>query len=115
MSVTPNPAPLTVGESATVEINGDSPQPVTFTGTSGILEIDDSDAFTGQVAGLAGTDALDLADISYGATTTATFSGNASGGTLTVTDGTNTANIALVGNYLSSNWDLSSNANGGTI
>ena len=72
-------------------------------------------AFTGQVSGLAGSDALDLADVSYGANTTATFLGNTDGGTLTVTDGSQTANIALVGNYLSSNWDLSSDGNGGTI
>ena len=53
-------------------------------------------AFTGQVSGLAGSDAIDLADVSYGAGTTATFLGNTTGGTLTITDGTQTANIALV-------------------
>ena len=37
------------------------------------------------------------------------------GGTLTVTDGTHTANIALLGNYLSSSWTLSSDGNGGTV
>src|SRR5260370_38273208 len=41
--------------------------------------------------------------------------GNTPGGTLTVTDGTDTANIALQGNYLSSTWTLSSDGNGGTI
>ena len=52
-------------------------------------------------------------DISYGADTQVTFLGNAAGGTLTVTDGTETANITLVGDYLSSTWDLSSDGHGG--
>jgi len=115
-SVTVNAAPpLTVADGATVEIDGASGQSVTFAGTTGTLKLDDALAFTGQVSGLAGSDALDLADVSYGANTTATFLGNANGGTLTVSDGTQTANIALVGNYLSSNWDLSGDGNGGTI
>ena len=37
------------------------------------------------------------------------------GGTLTVTNGTQTANIALQGNYLSSYWTVSSDGQGGTI
>src|SRR5262249_305199 len=62
-----------------------------------------------------GSDALDLAGISYGAHTTAIYLGNAQGGILTVSDGTRTANIDLVGNYLSSSWHLSSDGNGGTV
>ncbi|MDE2375117.1 MAG: hypothetical protein KGL96_12885, partial [Hyphomicrobiales bacterium] len=88
---------------------------MTFEGTSGTLTLADAVAFTGKVSGLAGADALDLADVSYGPATTATFLGNASGGTLTVSDGTHTANIALQGDYLSSTWDLSSDGKGGTI
>ncbi len=106
---------VTVAEGASVEIDGISAQSVTFTGTTGTLKLDDSLAFTGQVSGLAGSDAIDLADISYGIQTQVTFLGNASGGTLTITDGTNTANIALNGNYLSSTWTLSSDGNGGTV
>ena len=72
-------------------------------------------AFTGEVSGLAGSDAIDLADVSYGIQTQVTFLGNASGGTLTITDGIHTANIALQGDYLSSSWNLASDGNGGTI
>ena len=39
---------------------------MTFAGTTGTLILDDSLAFTGQVSGLAGSDAIDLADVSYG-------------------------------------------------
>src|SRR5204863_1711828 len=108
-------APVIVADGASVEIAGPGTQSVTFTGTTGTLEIDHSMGFTGQISGLAGSDALDLSDLSYGANTTATFLGDTTGGILTVTDGSRTANIALSGNYLSSGWTLSSDGHGGTI
>ena len=42
--------------------------------------------FCVQVSGLAGDDALDLADISYGSSTQVTYLGTHDGGTLTVTN-----------------------------
>ena len=45
---------------------------------------------------------------------TPTYSGSSSGGTLTVTDGTHTAKIALLGNYLASTFVTSSDGHGGT-
>src|ERR1700676_4660354 len=108
-------AAVTIADGGSAEIDGISPKSVTFTGTTGTLKIDHSLAYTGQVSGLAGSDALDLTDVSYGANTQATYLGNANGGTLTITDGTHTANIALQGNYLASTWTLSSDGNGGTV
>ena len=107
--------PITIDNGGTAEIRIASSQAVTFAGSTGTLKLDDGIAFTGQVSGLTGSDALDLADVSYGANTTASFSGNAEGGTLTVTDGTDTAQIALLGNYLTSGWTLSSDGHGGTV
>ena len=107
--------PITIDNFGTAEIRGASSQAVIFEGATGTLKLDDAPAFTGQISGLTGADAVDLADISYGANTKATFSGNANGGTLTVTNGTQTANIALLGNYLSSGWTLSSDGHGGTV
>jgi hypothetical protein len=43
------------------------------------------------------------------------YSGDASGGTLTVTDGMHKANIALIGNYLASSFVPSSDGHGGTM
>ena len=106
---------ISVSDGATVEIDGASAQSVTFLGTSGTLVLKDGSGFTGQVSGLAEADALDLADVHYGANTTAAFSGNANGGTLTITDGTHTAQIAMLGDYLGSGWTLSSDGNGGTV
>ena len=59
-------------------------------------------------------DKIDFADISPATVQQPTFSGNASGGTLTVTDGTHTANVALLGNYLASTFVPSSDGHGGT-
>ena len=115
-SFTVNPSPpVTVANGATVEIDGSSGQSVGFAGTTGTLKLDDALAFSGQVSGLTGSDALDLADVSYGPNTTATFSGNLRGGTLTVRNGTETARIDLVGDYLKSGWTLSNDGNGGTV
>ena len=106
-------APVTIADGGAAAIEGPSSQSVVFAGSSGTLTLDDAQGFTGQISGLSGADAIDLADISYGADTQVTFLGNAAGGTLTVTDGTETANITLVGDYLSSTWDLSSDGHGG--
>jgi 20S proteasome alpha/beta subunit len=106
---------ITVAEGATYEINGVSGQSVTFTGTTGTLKLDDSLAFTGHISGLAGSDEIDLTDVSFGVQTQVTYLGNTNGGTLTITDGVHTANVALQGDYLASSWTLSSDGNGGTI
>ena len=106
---------LTVTNDAELELFGASRANVTFTSGTGTLRLDDSLAFTGHVSGLTAADALDLSDVSYGVNTRASFSGSTKGGTLTVTDGSHTAKIALLGNYLSSGWTLSSDGNGGTV
>src|SRR2546429_8397382 len=86
--ITVSAAPaVTIADGASVEISGVSAQFVTFTGTIGTLKLDNSLAFTGQVSGLAGSDAIDLADVSYSIQTQVTFLGNSTGGTLTITDG----------------------------
>jgi len=91
---------------------------VTFTAsTTGTLELADSQAYTGDVIGfsLTGATALDLNDIDFiNGTTKATYSGTATSGTLTVTDGTHTAHITLEGNYTSSTFTVASDGHGGT-
>ena len=106
-------APVTIADGGAAAIEGPSSQSVAFAGSSGTLTLEDAQGFTGQISGLSGSDAIDLADISYGADTQVTFLGNAAGGTLTIADGTDSAKIALVGDYLSSTWDLSGDGHGG--
>ena len=62
----------------------------------------------------AGT-AFDLTDIGFVGVGEATFSGNASGGALTVTDGIHTARIALTGDYLGATFSAASDNNGGVV
>ena len=111
----PSGGNLTITNGAELELFGPSTANVSFSGTTGELKLDDLLAFTGRISGLTAADALDLSDINYGVSTKASFSGNTKGGTLTVTDGSHTAKIALVGNYLTSGWTLSSDGNGGTV
>jgi hypothetical protein len=72
---------------------------------------------TNSVGGFSnkGRTSLDLGDINFVNSAEATFTGTSTSGLLTVTDGVHTATIALVGNYLSSNFVASSDGAGGTI
>ncbi|MDQ2859650.1 MAG: hypothetical protein M3T55_02775, partial [Pseudomonadota bacterium] len=96
--------------------NGAFSQNVTFSGTSGFLELAQSQGYGGSIAGFSktGGTSLDLRDIAFKSAGEATFSGTASSGTLTVTDGTHTAHITLIGDYLGSTFTASSDGHGGT-
>ena len=106
---------LTVGNGATVELTAAYSGTVSFAGATGTLKIDDAASFTGKIAGqLPDGDVIDLANVSAGSSATVAYSGNNSQGTLTVSDGTHTANIAMLGNYTLANFHVSSDGNGGT-
>jgi hypothetical protein len=106
--------PTTIAAGATAEIPSAYSGAVTFAGSTGTLQLDNSSSFSGTVAGLADQDTLDLRDINPATVQTPIYSGSSSRGTLTVTDGTHTANIALLGNYLASTFVTSSDGHGGT-
>ncbi len=88
---------------------------VAFTGVSGVLDLGQSRNFVGAISNFAagGRDVLDLGDIEFVNAGEATFSGDTSGGTLTVMDGTNTASIRLIGNYLGDTFVAASDGQGG--
>jgi len=111
---------ITIGN-GTLEIAvANAAEAVKFTTTSGILQLDNSQSYTGTVSGFTtstGTE-LDLRDIGYNsATTLASFveNGAKTSGVLTVTDGTHTAHITLMGNYSNSTFDLASDGSNGTL
>ena len=81
------------------------------------MKIDHAADFSGAVAGFDGSDVLDLADLAFGKNTTLGYAGNSSntGGTLTMSDGTHTANIALLGQYMASSFATSADGFGGTL
>jgi hypothetical protein len=70
-------------------------------GSTGTLVLDHSFDFSGIVSGMTASTHLDLLDFSFTKGTTINYvaSANGSGGTLSVTDGTHSANIALEGNF----------------
>ncbi|MGI8839602.1 MAG: beta strand repeat-containing protein [Caulobacteraceae bacterium] len=92
-------------------------QGVKFSGPTGVLELAQSQSYSGAIAGFSktGGTSLDLADIAFGGGTTATYSGTRSGGVLTVTDGTHTAHINLTGDYRHSTFVAASDGHGGII
>jgi len=105
--------PSTIGAGATLEVISTYSGQVSFTASTGILELLNSSGFAGTVAGMTGQDTIDFADIDPTKVQQPTYSGTASGGILTVTDGSHTANIALVGNYIASTFVRSSDGHGG--
>jgi hypothetical protein len=112
----------TIGAGAILELSAATSEAVTFSGSTGTLIIDHSATFSGEIFSLTGdghlssSDQIDLRDIAFGSGTVSSFTGNSSGGTLTITDAQDhTTNISLVGNYSDSAFSLSSDGNGGTI
>src|SRR5262249_39179708 len=58
----------------------------------------------------------DLVDLAWTRRSmTATYSGTESGGTLTVSNGTNSVKLSLLGDYSTASWLLSRDRNGGTL
>ncbi|SED91990.1 autotransporter passenger strand-loop-strand repeat-containing protein [Bradyrhizobium erythrophlei] len=110
-----SPSSATIVPSGTLELTGASNASVAFQGSTGTLKLDNSASFNGTVAGMTGSDAIDFANINFANVHTPTFSGDSSHGTLTVTDGTVTASIALLGNYMASTFTTSSDGHGGTL
>jgi hypothetical protein len=105
---------VTIPAGGSVEIGPASSDVAIFAGKTGTLKLDNSASFFGTVAGMTGQDTIDFADIDPSKVQRTSFSGNSSGGMLTVTDGMHTANIALLGNYLASIFVPSSDGHGGT-
>ena len=106
---------LVVGAGASVELTGAYSGTISFAASTGTLTIDNSANFSGKIAGqLAIGDVIDLTTITAGANATIAYSGNNSPGTLTVSDGTHTASLALLGNFSLANFIASSDGHGGT-
>ncbi len=89
---------------------------VTFV-SGGTLQLDTGAGFTGAIKGFAVPDRIDLRGIAFAAGSTKSFkeaAGNTSG-TLTLTDGTHTVHLTLLGVYSSTNFKLAIDGKGGTL
>ncbi|WP_244097227.1 beta strand repeat-containing protein, partial [Burkholderia ambifaria] len=108
----------TISGGATLEFDGASAENTTFAdGAAGTLKLDHSAGFTGTVSGFGAGDALDLTDVLFGDHTTLSFTANdtGTGGTLTVSDGAHTAQVALQGNLAGGSFQLSHDQGSGTV
>ena len=74
---------------------------------AGTLKIDNAADFSGMVSGFGAHDTIDLSNV-LASTASLTYTANSSntGGVLTVTDGSNTANIALNGEYSAADFHI---------
>jgi hypothetical protein len=90
-------------------------QIVTFAGSTGTLVLDHAARFAGKVSGFsgdaAGSDLIDLKDIDF---QSGQFTNSYANGVLTLSDGTNTAHISLIGNYTLANFKIAADGAGGT-
>jgi hypothetical protein len=106
-------------DGGTLEFNRGSDVNVSFSSDSGgLLQFDRSDAFTGTIADFAAGDALDLTDMPFAAgITTLGYAANetGTGGSLTLSNGTQTANLALLGQYAAAAFQMTSDGHGGTL
>jgi probable HAF family extracellular repeat protein len=116
-SFTMSDPPPAIGAGETLTFGSAFADTVSFLSDTGTLKLDDPSSFAGTVAGLHGQDAIDFADIGFGANSTLGYSANAdnSGGTLSVGDGMHTVNIALLGSYMASTFAAASDGHGGTL
>ena len=108
----------TISGSSTLEFSAASNDNTSFAaGATGTLKLDHAENFTGSVSGFGAGDALDLADIAFGANLTVGYSANATGtgGTLSISDTTHSASIALFGQFAAAGFHVGSDAGSGTM
>ena len=112
-----------IGNGETLDLAANDLESATFTGSAGKLILDGSASgsqpfnFKGAVSGFGGQNAIDLPGIAFDDQTTLgyTSKGDQPEGTLSISDGIHSANIALLGNYMASSFVTASDNHGGTI
>ncbi|OGA14874.1 MAG: hypothetical protein A3I63_08395 [Betaproteobacteria bacterium RIFCSPLOWO2_02_FULL_66_14] len=105
----------TIGGAAMLAFGGASDQNVTFADGSGVLKLDVSAAFSGSVSGFVSGTSLELGDVVFGGNTVVYQANDAgTGGTLIVSDGASSAQIALVGQYQAAGLQAAGES-GGTV
>ena len=106
----------TIGASATLELTAADSASVAFAAPTGMLKLDQASTFTGEIfnftgnGSLSGSDQIDLRTINYNS-----VHDSYGTGVLTVTDGTNIANLHFSGSYTLANFKFASDGSGGTI
>ena len=105
---------ISLGGASSLEFQGGTAigQTLDYTGNTGLATLDAPSQFAATIADFRVGDTVDLADT---AATSLSYSGTASGGTLTVLNGTATvATLAFSGPYSAGQFQLSSDGKGGS-
>jgi len=111
-----DPIILLIPDGDVVKVKGTTDIEYAYGGGHGTLVLADAPAFHGSITGFRGHDRIDLADIAFGADTTLAYTSTGHRvGTLTVSDGTNTANITLLGHYMASSFVIAAGHHGDTV
>ncbi len=113
-AVTGNGIALIAG-TATLEFGAASAENTSFAdGAAGTLRLDQSAAFSGTISGFGAGDAIDLWDLAFGNNTSLSYADNgAGGGVLTVGDGVQVIDLALLGQYAAAGFQAQSDPGGG--
>ena len=93
---------------ATDTLVGSSSYGDSFVGTASTFAHDTLKAF-------GGTDHIDLTDLMYSSFQSLGYTGNTTQGKLSITDGTHTGSVTLLGSYTAANFTVSADAQGGTL
>jgi hypothetical protein len=85
--------------------------------SGGTLRIDGTGSFGASISGFAQPDQLDFSAIAFGSGTSVGFveASNNLSGTMTVTNGIDTASLTLLGQYTAAQFNLASDGHGGTL
>ncbi|MHC2714471.1 VCBS repeat-containing protein [Bradyrhizobium diazoefficiens] len=107
-----------ISGTATLAFAHASAENTTFAaGATGTLILGDSFNFSGTVSGMTADDHIDLLDFNFASAPTLNYTPNAdsSGGTLSITDGAHTANIALLGTFDPTGFQIEADKTTGTL
>jgi hypothetical protein len=101
----------------TIDFEASSTANVVFgSGAAGTLTLGDAFHFNGTISGFTGSDTIDLVDVSS-ATASLSYRENAAGGggTLTISDGSHSLELSLIGAYSADNFSLVADQAKGTV
>ncbi|QQN64690.1 VCBS domain-containing protein [Bradyrhizobium diazoefficiens] len=107
-----------ISGTATLAFAHASAENTTFdTGATGTLILGDSFNFSGTVSGMTADDHIDLLDFNFANAPTLKYTANAdsSGGILSISDGSHTANFALVGSFDPTGFQIEADKTTGTL
>jgi hypothetical protein len=108
---------VTVGNGNDTVTVGDDFTIIAGSGTDKFVVDSTASPLTGSITGFGAQDTIDLSNVTFGTGTTLALTENSSNteAMLTVGDGTHTANLTLIGQYVAAQFSLTTDGQGGTL